>query len=612
MSIYVPYPHQTLYTYRLSADDIAKATPRLLEGLARYDAGDAPAMGTPGWDTNVVGAVGTYALDVVAGHLYEFEGVAGPGSWVRLYDADGFPIVEREGTAHIGINTVRMTFLAEETGRIYLKAGGAATPAYPNPVIKIRVDEHAHGTPGDDVYVKNVSSGGGDGYLGGAGNDSITSSLPGLDNKLSGGAGNDLISAGNVSRDRAIVDGGIGIDTLAVPGASAGVSIAPKAIGIDAANSPYPDHYALSSHPYLRFTGIEFIRFADKTVSIADLPGYTPFSMDTAASDSIRGDNNDNYLKAGLGNDVLTGFNGDDSLVAGGGDDILYGGGGIDILAGEDGFDTALYLGTFGTTGIVSTRGIYNVTNLASGEGTDTLFSVERAEFADRAVTFKYMNLTQSLYYSYFGRAADVGGMANFQQRLAELDAPETVAGLNAAYPGNAGLRTLIDSFGSSAESLALYGGANTAFVKAIYQNLFSRAPDQAGLDFWTQALDRGTLTRANASLAIMDGALSNQSPLGKQDAALIGNLVDVASNFTLAVDAAGKGGAYAGNGAVAIVRNLLDGVTNGTELFPYQAKVLAAVAALAPVPARSAAGELPDVPPTLVGVADGVMPDFA
>ncbi|MDQ1923989.1 DUF4214 domain-containing protein [Massilia pseudoviolaceinigra] len=610
MSIYVPFTSQVHHSHRLAPEDLIKADRQVLAAFS-----DVPGTGTsagtaPAWDRTLLTSGGTYALDVVAGQLVDFEISAALGPWLFLYDADGFPINEKEGTHTTGLNTARMGFLAEQTGRIYIKAAGYPSTLLGRVDLTVRIDDQAHGTAGNDVHVQRASGGGADGYLGGDGNDSITSSLPNIDNKLCGGAGNDVMSVGFVAGERAIVDGGSGIDTLVLPVSSGGVRINAVAAGFHSTEQWHYNWNTLSSHPQIKFSGIEFIRFTDITVSLADLPGYSQYMRDSADGNDIRGDNAPNYIKVDLGDDQLAGYGGTDSLVAGHGNDSLYGGGGDDILAGEAGNDTALFHGKVSGFRIISNHGHYMIVDTTGAEGSDILFDVERATFANHSTALEYAGLTQSLYYSYFGRAADVAGLASFQQRLVELKAPQTIEGLNAAYVGSAPLRTLIDSFGSSAESTALYGGDNAAFVKAIFQNVFDRAPLQAGLDYWTQAIDSGALTRANASLAITAGAMANKTPAGLQDAALVTAKVDVATNFTFALDAADKAGAYAGTSAVNAVRELLKGVTADTNVISYQESVTAVVGALQAGPVKS----MMEVPAdgayaALVGLHDAAAP---
>jgi hypothetical protein len=147
------------------------------------------------------------------------------------------------------------------------------------------------------------------------------------------------------------------------------------------------------------------------------------------------------------------------------------------------------------------------------------------------------------------------------------------------AYNSNAGIRALIDGFGSSDESKALYSGDTTSFVTSIYKNVFSRAPDADGLHFWVDAIDHYGLTKANASLSIMAGALSNTSTQGKLDAALVNNRVTIASDFSFAIDTPAEQLAYSGNTAAATVRAMLATVDANTDLVAFQGTVQSTLA---------------------------------
>lgn len=267
-----------------------------------------------------------------------------------------------------------------------------------------------------------------------------------------------------------------------------------------------------------------------------------------------------------------------------------------DLVDGAGGVDTMVYSGKRADYDIVKSGAELTVYSLVGNEGVDKLRNVEKLRFSDSATDTQHSDLAQALYVSYFGRAADSGGLKNFQARLSELNAPSSAAELSARYNTDAGVKGLIDSFGSSTESNALYSGDNKAFVRAIYTNLLSREPDQGGLDFWTGAINAGTLTRANASLSIMAGAQGNSSTQGKIDALLIGNKISVASNFTYGLETEGKVGAYNGLGAAAVSRELLKQVSASTDAFTFQTQVMKAVDSLP----TSAGGLAPlgDAPP--------------
>lgn len=192
-----------------------------------------------------------------------------------------------------------------------------------------------------------------------------------------------------------------------------------------------------------------------------------------------------------------------------------------------------------------------------------------------------YKGLVESIYISYFGRPADTLGLANFAAQLDAMKAPTTVIDLNAAYKSNSGLRTLIDSFGASAESTNLYGSDNVAFVSAIYQNVLNRSADFDGLVFWVTELNAGRLTKGNAALAITAGALENKSAQGLLDAQVIGNKVAIATNFTAAVDTADELAAYRGDAAAATARDMLKTVTATTSPIAFQSTVDATLATI-------------------------------
>src|SRR6185437_6157408 len=87
----------------------------------------------------------------------------------------------------------------------------------------------------------------------------------------------------------------------------------------------------------------------------------------------------------------------------------------------------------------------------------------------------------------------------------------------------------------------SLYGAVTTsatsaaAFVNAIYENLFNRPSDVAGLTFWTNAIVSGKLTLGDAALSIAAGAdaAKGTSAQSATDWASVSNKVTVAGNFT-------------------------------------------------------------------------------
>jgi hypothetical protein len=190
-----------------------------------------------------------------------------------------------------------------------------------------------------------------------------------------------------------------------------------------------------------------------------------------------------------------------------------------------------------------------------------------------------YHSLVQAIYVSYFGRPADTFGLAGFAAQLEGLRAPTTARGLTDAYRGNASIRSLIDSFGSSTESLALYGAGTSetvGFVSSVYTNLLNRSPDAEGWNFWVTEINAGRLTRANASLAIMAGATDNQSDQGRVDAQVVANKVQIAAAFTNSIQTGPQFASYSGDAAAATARAMLAEVTAATDVQSFQPTIAA------------------------------------
>jgi hypothetical protein len=220
-----------------------------------------------------------------------------------------------------------------------------------------------------------------------------------------------------------------------------------------------------------------------------------------------------------------------------------------------------------------------------------------QASVGQLAIT-DYHPVVQQLYISYFGRPADVSGLQNFSLQLSQLNASSDLQGLTADYEKNTAIRALIDSFGSSDESKALYSGDNGTFIAAIYQNVLGRAPDAEGKAFWVNAISSGQLTRANASLALTAGALVNVSAQGLLDGKLVRNRQQLGSAFTAGLDTPAKSAAYSGNAAAAAARAMLSSISAESSSNGFQAIVSATIGQLAgtPVPTVPSFAEIRSV----------------
>jgi|GEM_PF-1256324 len=116
------------------------------------------------------------------------------------------------------------------------------------------------------------------------------------------------------------------------------------------------------------------------------------------------------------------------------------------------------------------------------------------------------------LYVATFNRAPDSAGLSYWLND----------SGLD--------LEQIAESFFNQAETLATYNGLdNEAFVKAVYENLFNRTAEQAGVDYWVGELDAGTVAKSVFILAVINGAQDSDS---SQDATILTNKTTVGIAF--------------------------------------------------------------------------------
>lgn len=266
------------------------------------------------------------------------------------------------------------------------------------------------------------------------------------------------------------------------------------------------------------------------------------------------------------------------------GDDRIEGGAGNDIIDGGAGIDRAVYSAARADYTVMRTANGFSVAGKTGTDGIDHLSGIEELTFSDGSLSMTYNDVVQQLYVAYFGRAADSGGVANLSLALSTVNAPTDIIGLNGGYNNSATVKSLVDAFGTSAESNTLYAGDTATFVTAVFQNVFDRAPQEAGLIYWRDAIDDGLLSKGNAALAIMAGAFTNTTEQGLLDVDLITKRIQVASNFTLAIDSAVEVSAYRGSSAASTVRSLLSSVTTETDVDAFQTLVSATLENLASV----------------------------
>jgi serralysin len=126
----------------------------------------------------------------------------------------------------------------------------------------------------------------------------------------------------------------------------------------------------------------------------------------------------------------------------------------------------------------------------------------------------------QKAYIAFFNRPADPDGFDYFQH-------------YSATYAD------LLHDFSQSEEYTSDYAGkSNTQIVAQVYQNLFGRAPENEGLNYWTTQMKAGWITPANVAYEILGGARGT-------DKETIDNKVTAASAFTSALETTAEIDAY-------------------------------------------------------------------
>lgn len=129
-----------------------------------------------------------------------------------------------------------------------------------------------------------------------------------------------------------------------------------------------------------------------------------------------------------------------------------------------------------------------------------------------------YQMQVQEMYVAYYGRPGDPGGIDYWAARLEEEG-------------GN--LDAIVDAFGNSQEFTERFGFFDDEeLINNLYQQLFGRDAEPAGLTFYLEELANGQATLASIALNILDGVQD-----GTEDAAIVDNKLQVANRFTEAVE---------------------------------------------------------------------------
>lgn len=165
------------------------------------------------------------------------------------------------------------------------------------------------------------------------------------------------------------------------------------------------------------------------------------------------------------------------------------------------------------------------------------------------------MATIQGVYIALFGRPADPTGLAYFN-----------------GVTNNGADLTAIGDLASTAEYQARFKDkTNLEIVTTIYQSLFGRDPEAAGLEFFANALTTGTFNINNIAIAILDGAQGD-------DKTVLANKEKAADAFTAALDTGTEKAAYTGTAAAAKGVTFLSTITKDESSIPSAAATAAAI----------------------------------
>lgn len=212
-------------------------------------------------------------------------------------------------------------------------------------------------------------------------------------------------------------------------------------------------------------------------------------------------------------------------------DETLAGGSGDDWLIGEQGFDQALLSGRMDqyTLEFQSPDTILIKDRRAFGDGEDRLVSIEELVFEDQSFQLhRYADAAQlepaewnvfiEMYIAYFNRAPDAKGLLFWGSALENGTSLEEIARL----------------FFDQDETRAQYPDPSDTggFVSKVFQNVLGREVDQPGYDFWVGVLEDGSVSRAEFMLEVLRGARADTGSL--VDSAYLNEKILLGTYFAL------------------------------------------------------------------------------
>ena len=166
---------------------------------------------------------------------------------------------------------------------------------------------------------------------------------------------------------------------------------------------------------------------------------------------------------------------------------------------------------------------------------TELKIFTKMATYSDSIATTQH--LVTEIYVATFGRAPAIAGLDYW------ADSVDT---------GVFTIDQVAQSFFDQPETQEKYpeGSSNSEFISTIFYNVLNRAPAEAGLTYWVDALDSGTVRRDQAIMAIINGAKSATG--GSDDAATLAKKTEIGVLF-----------AHSDVGSMTDDENFMDWATN-------------------------------------------------
>lgn len=170
--------------------------------------------------------------------------------------------------------------------------------------------------------------------------------------------------------------------------------------------------------------------------------------------------------------------------------------------------------------------------------------------------TLSAREVLSAVYIGYYNRAADAAGIQFWEQVIANTSLD---------------LEAIATDFASQSETQAVHPffadpatSTPGTFITSLYQNLFNRDPDAAGLEFWSGQLQNaidgveGSFSVGEIIVKIIEGAVDVEG--GTQDRTTILNKIEVAQDWTDAAEA--NGGEFDAD-AMASAKSIIADVTS-------------------------------------------------